>query len=122
MEHAGDKSGVIYGQSQASLNLFGGCVHGGLPLRPYDIAVSGGLILTHDQRELPSLFEDGRECLSFRTPEQMIAQIDRVRAAPREFNAVALAGRRRVLADHTWAHRLRRLLAEVDARLPHLHG
>ncbi len=116
MEHARDKSGVIYGQSLSSLNLFGGCVHGGMPLRPYDIGVSGGLILTHYQRELPSLFEDGRECLSFRTPEEMIAHIDHVRAAPREFNAIALAGRKRVLAQHTWTHRMKRLLAEVEAR------
>ena len=113
MEHAEEKSGHVYAQSQICLNLFGGSVHGGLPLRPYDIGASGGLILTHDQRELPSLFEPGRECLAFRTPEEMCGMMDEVRASPARFNEIALAGRRRVLAEHTWEHRMERLFAHV---------
>lgn len=115
MEHAGDKSGHIYAQSQISLNLFGGCVHGGMPLRPYDIAASGGLILTHDQRELPSLFEPGRECLAFRTEAEMLSLIDQVRARPGDFNAVAQAGRARVQGQHTWSHRIRSLMQRLSS-------
>jgi len=118
MEHAGDKSGIIYGQSQISLNLFGGCVHGGLPLRPYDIGASGGLIVTHDQRELPDLFEPGKECLVFSNRDELIAQIDRIRAQPDAFNPVAQAGRQRVLAQHTWGHRIARLSAFLQSRQP----
>ncbi len=113
MEHAGDKSGVIYGQSQVCLNLFGGCVHGGLPLRPYDIGASGGLIVTHDQRELPGLFEPGKECLAFQCVGEMAAIIEKVRKAPAEFNEIARAGRRRVLAEHTWGQRIKRLMSQV---------
>jgi hypothetical protein len=114
MEHAADKSGVIYGQSQVCLNMCGGCVHGGLPLRPYDIGASGGLIVTHDQRELPRHFEPGKECLVFRTESEMIELIDKVRAAPAEFNGVAQGGRRRVLAEHTWGHRVRELMKILE--------
>jgi spore maturation protein CgeB len=113
-EHAGDKSGTIYAQSQASLNLFGGCVHGGMPLRPFDIGASGGLIVTHYQRELPALFEVGRECVAFRDKDEMLATLDRIMGAPAEFNAIVQAGRRRVLAEHTWSHRVRKILAAVD--------
>ncbi|HEY4329571.1 MAG TPA: glycosyltransferase [Phycisphaerae bacterium] len=115
-EHATNKSGVIYGQSHMSLNLFGGCVHGGMPLRPYDIGVSGGLIVTHDQRELPALFEPGKECLAFRAKEEMWEIMDRVQKAPAEFNKVALAGRKRVLAEHTWDHRIETLMKQLEAR------
>jgi hypothetical protein len=116
MEHAGEKSGVIYGQSQVCLNLFGGCVHGGLPLRPYDIGASGGLIVTHDQRELAALFEPGKECLAFRSEGEMLALLEKVRQSPAEFNALARAGRQRVLAEHTWGHRIARLMGMVDER------
>jgi spore maturation protein CgeB len=109
LDHAGDRSGHLYAQSQISLNLFGGCVHGGMPLRPFDIGASGGLILTHDQRELPALFEPGKECLAFRNQDEMLALLDHVLAAPAEFNAIAQAGRRRVQAQHTWSHRISRL-------------
>lgn len=115
-EHAGERSGMCYAQSRASLNLFGGCVHGGMPLRPFDIGASGGLIVTHYQRELPSLFEVGKECLAFRTADEMLALLDRIKTAPSEFNTVAQAGRRRVLAEHTWAHRMRRVLQEAERR------
>jgi len=116
-EHAGANSGPIYLQTQASLNLFGGCVHGGMPLRPFDIAASGGLILTHYQRELPALFEPGKECLAFRTKEEMVDLLGQVNARPAEFNKIALAGRRRVLAEHTWGHRVQRLLDGARTRL-----
>ncbi len=116
MEHAQEKSGLIYAQSQVSLNLFGGCVHGGMPLRPYDIGASGGLIVTHDQRELPELFEPGKECLVFANREQLVDQLTRVRADPKVFNTVALASRRRVLAQHTWGHRIDALMRHAEAR------
>jgi hypothetical protein len=118
LEHAGDKSGAVYQRSQACISLAGGSVHGGLPLRPYDIAASGGLIVSHYRRELPALFEPGTECLAFRDAGEMLEQIDRVHRAPRDFNAIAKAGRKRLLAHHTWAHRLRQLLAEVESRWP----
>jgi spore maturation protein CgeB len=112
-EHAADKSGMIYAQSQASLNLFGGCVHGGMPLRPFDIGASGGLIVTHYQRELPELFEPGKECITFRTQDEMLAAIDRITASPADYNAIAQAGRRRVLAHHRWSHRIQKILEAV---------
>jgi spore maturation protein CgeB len=116
MPHAQEKSGFIYAHSQVALNLFGGCVHGGMPLRPFDIAASGGLLLTHDARELPDLFEPGKECLAFRTEEELVDHLDRIRANPAAFNAMAVAGRRRVLAEHTWAHRVRQLVQTLEAR------
>ena len=116
-EHAGDKSGLIYAQSKASLNLFGGCVHGGMPLRPFDIGASGGLLLTHYQRELPGLFDVGKECLAFRDQNEMLDLLDRVNASPADFNAIALAGRKRVLAQHTWSHRVTRIIEAAHAHL-----
>ncbi len=115
MEHAGEKSGVIYAQSQASLNLFGGCVHGGLPLRPYDIGASGGLLLTHDQRELPTLFDPGTECLPFRSPEEMNDLLTQIHRNPAHFNPIPQATRKRVLAHHTWQHRITQLLRHLDS-------
>ena len=71
--------------------------------------------MTHDQRELPDLFEPGKECLVFASAEEMVEQMERVRKSPAEFNAVAQAGRRRVLAEHTWGHRIRKLMDLLKA-------
>jgi spore maturation protein CgeB len=110
-----DHSGVpnsreYYANSQASLNLFGGCVHGGMPLRPYEIACSGGLLFTQYSRELPDLFEPGKECVAFRNADEMLAAWDRIERSPAEFDPVVENGRRRAIAEHTWEKRMQRIL------------
>lgn len=116
-EHSGVPGAADYYLAcKASINLFGGCVHGGMPLRPYEIACSGGLIVTQHNRELPGLFEPGRECLAFRDDDEMIETVDRVLARPADFNGMVDAARRRVLAEHTWSHRMKRLLATARER------
>jgi glycosyltransferase involved in cell wall biosynthesis len=110
-EHSGVPAAKdYYANSKASLNLFGGCVHGGMPLRPYEIAASNGLLFTQYNRELPGLFCIGKECVSFRNADEMVTGLDRILAAPAEFDAVVHDGRKRVCAEHTWEHRMKRVL------------
>src|SRR6185437_13120676 len=116
-EHSGVPGAKdYYASAKASLNLFGGCVHGGMPLRPYEIAASNGLLFTQYNRELPALFEPGRECVAFRDTSQMLDALDRILASPAEFDAVVDAGRRRVIAEHTWEKRLEKVLAIAKER------
>lgn len=107
---------TFYGQSKASVNLFGGCVHSGMPLRPFEICCSGGLLFTQYNRELPNMFEIGRECMAFRTNEEMLTQMDCILNAPAEFDAVVTAGRQRVLKDHTWDRRVQTIIAVARER------
>jgi spore maturation protein CgeB len=98
------------------MNLFGGCVHGGMPLRPYEIASSGGLLFTQYNRELPSLFEPGKECVAFRDAEEMLAEWERIATDPSQFDSVLENGKRRVIAEHTWEHRMARILELAKER------
>lgn len=106
----------LYASARASLNLFGGCVHGGLPLRPYEIASSNGLIFSQYNRELPSLFEPDTECIAFRNVEGMRESLDRILANPAAYNQLVEAGRKRAIAHHTWEHRLRRVMDAAKER------
>jgi spore maturation protein CgeB len=115
--HSGVPGGkTYYGSHKASLNLYGGCVHGGMPLRPYEIASSNGLIFTHYNRELPELFEPDKECVAFRNESEMMERLDRILANPAEYNAVVQAGRRRAFQKHTWEDRMSRVMREVSDR------
>jgi spore maturation protein CgeB len=107
---------LYYASHKVSLNLFGGCVHGGMPLRPYDIASANGLIFTHYNRELPDLFEPGKECIAFSSTGEMHEQLNRVLAAPSEFDPIVAAGHRRMKEHHTWEHRMRIVLKEAGER------
>lgn len=116
-DHSGiPGSSKHYARARASVNLFGGSVHGGMPLRPYEIACSGGLIFTQATRELPALFEPGRECVAFRDNAEMLAALDRVLEAPHEYDAVVNAGRERAIAEHTWERRLGPMLDAAAER------
>jgi hypothetical protein len=116
-EHSGvPDAKEYYSSAKASLNLFGGCVHGGMPLRPYEIAASNGLLFTQYNRELPGLFEPGQECVAFRNAGEMVAALDRILSAPAEFDKVVDAGRRRAVSDHTWEERMKRVLSHAKER------
>ena len=116
--HSGvPKAAEYYANSQVSLNLFGGCVHGGMPLRPYEIAASHGLIVTQYTRELPDLFEPGKECVAFGNVGQMLIAVDHILSYPRDFNHMVHAARKRVVAQHSWEHRMGRVLSLVDEAL-----
>lgn len=116
-----DHSGVpgaktYYASHKASLNLYGGCVHGGMPLRPYEIAASNGLIFTHYNRELPNLFEPGKECVAFKNEAEMLDQLDRILTHPADYNRVVGAGRRRVIQEHNWENRMRTVMQAVGEK------
>lgn len=116
--HSGvPKAAEYYANSKVSLNLFGGCVHGGMPLRPYEIAASHGLIVTQFNRELPDLFEPGKECIAFGNVSQMLMSIDHILTYPRDFNHIIEAARKRVIAHHTWEHRMARVIELVEQRV-----
>lgn len=116
-EHSGlPHAAQYYANSQLSLNLFGGCVHAGMPLRPFEIAASHGLIFTQFNRELPDLFDLDKECVSFDNQEQMVEKIDHILNHPSDFDGVVQAGRNRVIHDHTWDHRMATLLKACQER------
>ena len=108
---------ALYARSRASLNpLEGNGTHAGLPFRAYEIACSGGLLLAQYTRELPGLFEPGRECVAFRNADEMLAALDRLRGSPQVFDAVVENGRRRAMSDHTWEQRMARVLELAKER------
>ena len=107
---------VVTPQTRASLNVMDGAVHGGMPAGTCESACAGVLLLTQYNRELPHLFEPGRECVAFRTADEMLAAIERIESTPAEFDAVVDNARRRVLAEHTWEHRMARVLQLAKER------
>ena len=59
--------------------------------------------------EAEAAFEPGKEILLFRSPEELLAQVERCLAEPGFAEAVGGAARRRCLACHTHDHRVAKL-------------
>lgn len=101
----------LYASYVATLNLLQAPnTQHGLNLRAFEIPAAGGLGTYPQVPDLPSLFTPGDEIIAYRDLPDLKAQIDALLAEPARAAAIAAAGQARVLREHTYAHRARRIL------------
>ena len=105
-----DEVGQIYADHFATLNIMNEAnVLSGLNQRNFDPCLFGTAVVSDDQPDLGLCFEIGREALSYRSAEDLDALYGRLMRDPGEAKAIGEAGRRRVLAEHTYGHRIEAL-------------
>jgi len=73
--------------------------------RTFEVPGSGGFLLTEAAPRLEEYFLPGREVGVFSDADDLVEQVDRWLADPQGRTAVAEAGYRRALAEHTYDHR-----------------
>lgn len=83
-------------------------------LRLYDTTGTGCLLLTDHGSNLAELFEPGREVVTYRSADELVAQIRRYLADDDARHEIAAAGQRRTLAEHSWPVRMREYLELVE--------
>jgi hypothetical protein len=90
-------------------------VHG-LKGRDFEVPACGAAYLTSYNAELAEHFRIGEEILAFSSPSECVELLHDVLPRPERLEALRLAGRARVLRDHTWEGRVRRLLSLFEPR------
>lgn len=80
----------------------------GFNLRTFEIPGSGGVQLI-DREDVQPLLEPGREVLVFHTAEELVELCQRAIRDDRWGDTIREAGRQRVLAEHTFTHRARKI-------------
>lgn len=109
-----EEVGRIYASHFATLNVRNEAnVLSGLNQRSFDPCLFGAAVVSDDQPDLGLCFDVGREAFAYRTAEGLDDLYGRLLAAPHEARAVGEAGRRRVLAEHTYGHRLDALARQI---------
>ncbi len=88
-------------------------VEHGLNQRSFEPPACGAVVLNDNLVDLPRCFEPGREILVYRNADELNALIARMRREPEFASRVAAAGRRRVLAEHTYVHRITAILNDL---------
>jgi spore maturation protein CgeB len=78
----------------------------GLNQRHFDPYLAGTPVVADNQDDLPLCFEPGREMLVYRDVDELNDLYLRLRREPERAATVGEVGRRRVLAEHTYGHRL----------------
>jgi spore maturation protein CgeB len=102
-----DELAAVYRTHLAVLNVRNERnVMAGLNQRHFDPYLASTPVVADDQADLPLCFEPGREMLVYRDVDELNDLYIRLRREPERATAVGEAGRRRVLAEHSYGHRL----------------
>ncbi|NWG10098.1 MAG: glycosyltransferase [Nitrososphaerales archaeon] len=78
--------------------------------RVFDIPSCSALVLTDYQESLAELLEPGRECATYTEPGEIPEMARFYLRNPETARAIARNGRERVLREHTYRHRLERIV------------
>jgi glycosyltransferase involved in cell wall biosynthesis/SAM-dependent methyltransferase len=109
----------IYARSKIVVNF---AVERDVNMRVFEGMAAGALLITSEADGLESLFTDGEDLVIFRRDEDVFACIERYLADDEARTRIAAAGQARVLAEHTYDHRMRSMLETLEAVLPRMHG
>ncbi|MEP2775475.1 MAG: glycosyltransferase [Luteolibacter sp.] len=105
--------GRIYADYLVSLNLLqeGNTEHG-LNLRAFEIPCAGGLGTYPDVPQLADCFVPGEEVLVYRSLEELKDLVGEMSVDLERAQAISEAGHKRVMAEHTFAHRAATIISD----------
>jgi hypothetical protein len=94
--------------------------HGDIPpyannRRLYEATGAGALLVTDWKKNLHQMFEPGEEVVAYRSNEECVELVGHYLSHEDERAAIAAAGQRRCLRDHTYRQRTEELLQIVQA-------
>jgi spore maturation protein CgeB len=97
----------IYASHMGVLNIRHGThVINGLNHRHFAPYIQGTAVITDSQSDVQFCFDEGTEILIYRDANELNELYSALRRDPTRLAAIGLAGQRRVLASHAYAHRL----------------
>jgi spore maturation protein CgeB len=90
----------------------------GVNKRTFEAAGCGAFQIADSKPVLRDLFEPGEEIVTFETAAELKEKVDYYLARPDERQAIARRAYERAHRDHTYAHRLRQMLAVIFGEQP----
>lgn len=110
-----------YGGASVAVNLHHGLGSNGLSYaycnqRVFELATMGVPQVVDDRADLARLFDVGTEIITFTTPRELKSRVQELLQTPSHTEGIGSAARRRALQEHTYMHRMRRLLDAVGLK------
>ena len=93
------------------MNITMRSIESGVPLRVFDIMSVGGFVLSNYQEEIPELFEEGKEIVTFRTPEELVDKADYYLKHEKERMRIGLNGYQKVKKCYTYEQQLNKIIS-----------
>lgn len=93
-------------------------VPGSSTVRPFELAACAAAIVSNPHQGIERWLEPGRELVVVRDADEATETYRELLADPGQAEEMGRRARERVLDEHTYAHRARRLLELLDLRVP----
>ena len=99
----------FYPRSAINFNATSRQMKGAVNQRVFDVPACGGFLITDHRRQMEELFEPGREVIVYEHPDEIQGLVERWLTDESGRRAVTEAARKRILAEHTYDHRIQAL-------------
>ena len=109
----GEKVLKIYRSAKIALNLHYPDSKEGLNTRTFDILACGGCELVDYKQILVKHFKIGKEIISYRNLEELHQLVAYYCENIQELKEISKRGRKRILKEHTWHHRVDKILTTI---------
>ena len=106
-----DAAARLYNASKINICVQSNIYSTGLNYRTFTIPACGAFMVSDYRNEIVKLFEEGKEVVYFRKKEKLPEIIDYYLAHPEERNRIASIAQKRVLKEHTYVHRMKKILS-----------
>lgn len=110
----GQDAAVVYAGSRINLNVSLKGIEGGTAQRVMDIMGAGGFVLTNYCEETADIFEEDKEIVMFKSPEELFDKVEYYLRHEEERERIARAGYHKVTACYTYEKKLQKLLEWVE--------
>lgn len=114
-----DEAFEVFARSRINLNLTLKGIERGTPQRVFNICAAGGFALTSYCPETAELFEEDREIVMFRSPEELLEKTDYYLTHEEERKKIAETGYQKVLRCYTTEKKCAELMAWVESEGEH---
>jgi hypothetical protein len=100
--------GEVYSQSRIVFNT---SIAGDLTMRIFEGTLCGALVLTDSEKNgLNELFHVGKEIVTYNNVEDLLEKIHYYLSHDNEREQIAIAGQKRALQEHTYHHRVNKIM------------
>ncbi len=103
----------LYQRSRINLNISRYQLRAGVNQRVFDVPAAGGFLLTDRTSELERYLEPGEEIIFYEDSRDLKEKVSYYLAHDRQRKEMARKARSRVLSEHTYGHRMKRVIAAL---------
>ncbi len=111
----GDASALLFAGSRINLNISLKGIEGGTPQRVMDVLGAGGFMLSSYGPETAEIFEEDKEIVMFKSPEELFDKVGYYLRHEKERQAIARRGQKRVLDCYTYDRTIKKIMDWVES-------